>query len=273
MNWTACCRRKRLEPDPMVAAIPLGLALGLSLGAVGGGGAVLAVPLLVYLLGEDVHAATTTSLAVVTAAAFAAGAAQMGRARVCWPQVALFAPAAVAGALVGTFANQAVSGTAVLIGFVPVLFAAAGMMWRRAGRDAEPAEDVCPALKAPRTLAAGAMVGALTGFFGVGGGFLVVPMLALGMRFPLRRAIGTSLVIVALVSLAALAAHLWQSAELDSDLTLGMAAGCVAGALVGTTVGERLPQSALAHAFALLVAITGMYVLLATVLGGGPPGT
>ena len=81
----------------MVAAIPLGLALGLSLGAVGGGGAVLAVPLLVYVLGEDVHVATTTSLAVVSAAALAAGAVQAGRARVCWPQVGLFAPAAVAG--------------------------------------------------------------------------------------------------------------------------------------------------------------------------------
>ena len=120
----------------MVAAIPLGLALGLSLGAVGGGGAVLAVPLLVYVLGEDVHVATTTSLAVVSAAALAAGAVQAGRARVCWPQVGLFAPAAVAGAVLGTLGNQAVSGTAVLLGFVPVLFAAAVMMWRRAGTDA-----------------------------------------------------------------------------------------------------------------------------------------
>jgi hypothetical protein len=92
------------------------------------------------------------------------------------------------------------------------------------------------------------------------------------MRFPLRRAIGTSLVIVALVSLAALAAHLWRSADLDTSLTLGMAGGCVAGALIGTRLGERLPQRMLAQAFALLVAIAGLYVLLATVLTGGPPG-
>ena len=256
----------------MVAAIPLGLALGLALGAVGGGGAVLAVPLLVYVLGEDVHAATTTSLAVVTAAALAAGAVQAGRARVCWPQVGLFAPAAVAGAVAGTFANQAISGTAVLLAFVPVLFAAAFMMWRRRGGAPEAAKDACPALDAPRTLVAGALIGALTGFFGVGGGFLVVPMLALAMRFPLRRAIGTSLVIVALVSLAALAAHLWRSAELDTGLTLGMAGGCMAGALIGTRLGERLPQRTLAHAFALLVAVAGLYVLVETVLAGGPPG-
>ena len=256
----------------MVAAIPLGIALGLSLGAVGGGGAVLAVPLLVYVLGEDVHTATTTSLAVVTAAALAAGVVQAGRARVCWPQVGIFAPAAVGGAVIGTFANEAVSGTAVLLAFVPVLFAAALLMWRRTGTDAASAEEACPALDPMRTLAAGGLVGGLTGFFGVGGGFLVVPMLALGMRFPLRRAIGTSLVIVALVSLAALAAHLWRSAELDTGVTLGMAGGCVAGALIGTRLGEHLPQRVLAQAFALLVALAGLYVLLATVLAGGPPG-
>jgi uncharacterized protein len=256
----------------MVVAVPLGLALGLALGAVGGGGAVLAVPLLVYVVGQDVHAATTTSLAVVTAAALAAGAVQAGRARVCWPQVGLFAPAAVGGAVVGTLGNQAVSGTAVLLAFVPVLFAAGLMMWRRAATEAAALEQACPALDPTRTLLAGALVGGLTGFFGVGGGFLVVPMLALGMRFPLRRAIGTSLVIVALVSLAALAAHIWQSAELDAGVTLGMAGGCVAGALIGTRLGERLPQRTLAHAFALLVGIAGLYVLLATVLSGGAPG-
>ena len=97
-------------------------------------------------------------------------------------------------------------------------------------------------------------------------------MLALGMRFPLRRAIGTSLVIVALVSLTALTAHLWHSAELNTGVTLGMASACVAGALIGTRFGERLPQRTLAHAFALVVAIAGLYVLLATVLSGGPPG-
>jgi uncharacterized membrane protein YfcA len=257
----------------MVAALPLGLALGFSLGAVGGGGAVLAVPLLVYVLGQDVHTATTTSLAVVAAAALTAGAVNAGRARVCWSQVALFAPAAVGGAVAGTIANQAVTGTAVLLAFVPVLGAAAALMWRRAGEHHAGVDDACPALDARRTLAAGAVIGALTGFFGVGGGFLVVPALALGMRFPLRRAIGTSLVIVALVSLAALAAHLWRSAELDAGVTAGMAGGCVAGALIGSRVGERLPQETLAHAFALLVAVAGVYVLLATLVAGGPPGT
>lgn len=256
----------------MAAAIPIGLALGVALGAVGGGGAVLAIPLLVYVLGEDVHAATTTSLVVVATAALTAGVVQAGQARVCWPQVALFAPAAVCGAGAGALASAAVSGTVVLLAFVPVLFGAAALTWRRAADEDTGAEGTCPPLDHRRTLAAGVAVGALTGFFGVGGGFLVVPMLALGMRFPLRRAIGTSLVIVALVSLAALAVHLGRSSELDAPVAFGMAAGCAAGALLGTRLADRLPRRTLGHAFALLVAVSGLYVLVATLVAGGPPG-
>jgi hypothetical protein len=254
----------------MVLALPFGLAIGLSLGALGGGGAVLALPVLVYVLGEDVHAATAASLAVVAAAALAGGAAQASRARVCWRQVTLFAPAALTGALAGTLANAAVSGAALLLAFVPVLFTAAAFTWRRAGAGSG-GDESCPPVDAGRTLFAGLIVGLLTGFFGVGGGFLVVPMLALALRFPLRRAIGTSLVIVAFVSLAALAAHLWRDADLEPSVVAAMALGCAAGALAGVSLGERLPQRTLGHAFALLVAAVGVYILIASAWLGGPP--
>ena len=183
-------------------ALPFGLAIGLSLGALGGGGAVLALPVLVYVLGQDVHAATTESLAVVAAAALAGGAVQASRARVCWPQVVLFAPAALVGAVLGHLRRA--SGErrraadrirARPAGRCGVHLAACR---RRRGHE----DRACPPLDRDRTLIAGVAVGLLTGFFGVGGGFLVVPMLALAMRFPLRRAIGTSLVIVGFVSLA-----------------------------------------------------------------------
>jgi uncharacterized membrane protein YfcA len=256
----------------VAVALPLGLAIGVMLGAVGGGGAVLAVPVLVYLLDQDVHAATTTSLAVVAAAALAGGAVQAGQARVCWAQVGVLAPAALLGTVGGTLANEAVSGAALMFAFVPVLLAAAAFTWRRAGAD--PAgEDACPPLEPGRILAGGLAVGALTGFFGVGGGFLVVPMLALLMHFPLRQAIGTSLVIVGFVSLAGLSAHLWRDATLDGPVTAGMAAGCAAGALAGALIGERLPQRTLAHGFAVLVAGVGVYILVAGAALGGPPGS
>jgi uncharacterized protein len=255
----------------MLLALPFGLAIGLSLGALGGGGAVLALPVLVYVLGQDVHAATTESLAVVAAAALAGGAVQASRVRVCWPQVVLFAPAAVAGAVCGTVAGEAVSDAVLLIGFVPVLFGAAAFTWRRAGADAED-DHACPPLDRDRTLIAGLAVGLLTGFFGVGGGFLVVPMLALTMRFSLRRAIGTSLVIVGFVSLAGFGAHLSRDADLDAGVAVAMAVTCAAGALVGARLSDRVPQRALGHAFALLLGAVGVYILIEGVLLGGPPG-
>jgi uncharacterized protein len=249
----------------VVLALPFGLAIGLSLGALGGGGAVLALPVLVYVLGQDVHSATTASLAVVAAAALTGAAAHATEARICWPQVTLFVPAALAGTVAGTLANEAVSGTVLLLGFVPILAGAAAFTWRRAGADV--GEDrSCPPLARGRTIGAGLSVGTLTGFFGVGGGFLVVPVLTFAMRFPLRRAIGTSLVIIGLVSLAGLAVHLWRDAGFDAGPALVMAAGCAAGALAGARLGARIPQRTLGRAFALLLAAVGVGMLLASVL-------
>jgi uncharacterized membrane protein YfcA len=254
----------------VLAALPLGLAIGVALGTVGGGGAVLAVPALVYVLGQDVHSATTSSLVVVAAAALTGVAAQAGRARVCWRQVTVFAPAAAVGAVGGTLANQAASGAVVLIAFAPVLLAAAGLTWRRSG--ASRTEDAtCPPLDARRTLAAGLLIGALTGFFGVGGGFLVVPTLALALRFPLRQAIGTSLALVGFVAIAGLAAHLWREAEFDVGLTGAMALGCAAGALAGARLAERLPQRTLGRAFAGLLTAVAVYILAASTILGGTP--
>jgi len=255
----------------MLLALPFGLAIGLSLGALGGGGAVLALPVLVYVLGHDAHAATTESLAVVATAALAGGAVQASRARVCWPQVGLLAPAALVGAILGTLAGAAVSDAVLLIGFAPVLLGAAAFTWRRADAGGE-ADLACPPLDRSRTLAAGLTVGLLTGFFGVGGGFLVVPMLALAMRFPLRRAIGTSLVIVGFVSLAGLGAHLARDADLDTGVAAAMAVSCAAGAFAGARLGELLPQRALGHAFALLLSAVGLYILVEGALLGGPAG-
>lgn len=255
----------------MLLALPFGLAIGLSLGALGGGGAVLALPVLVYVLGQDVHAATTGSLAVVAAAALAGGAAQASNARVCWPQVAWFAPAALVGAVGGTLAGETVSGAALLLGFAPILFAAAVFTWRRAGASATD-DRACPPLDRSRILAGGLAVGVLTGFFGVGGGFLVVPLLAVAMGFPLRQAIGTSLVIVGVVSVAGLGIHLWREADLDTGVAAAMAFACAAGALIGVRVAERLPQRALGQAFAAVLVTVGAYILLAGALLGGPPG-
>jgi uncharacterized membrane protein YfcA len=247
----------------VLLALPFGLAIGVSLGALGGGGAVLALPVLVYVLGQDVHAATTGSLAVVTAAALAGGAAQSSRARVCWPQVALFAPAALVGAALGTLAGEAVGATFLLLGFAGLLLTAAAVTWRRVDATDE-LDRTCPPLERARAIGAGIVVGLLTGFFGVGGGFLVVPMLVIAMGFPLRRAIGTSLVIVGVVSLGALAAHLWRGTGVDAPVIAVMATACALGAIAGARVAEHLPQRLLGHGFAVLLASLAAWMLVAT---------
>ena len=249
----------------MAAAAPFGLAIGLTMGALGGGGAVLAVPVLVYVLDQDVHAATTASLVVVAAAALAGGAGQADRHEVCWPQVAVFAPTAVVGAVVGSIANESVSDSALMVAFALLMLGAAAFMWRSGEQDASDA--ACPPLQTVRTTAAGITVGALTGFFGVGGGFLVVPMLALVMSFPVRRAIGTSLVIVAVVSRVALGVHLARGADVELGVALAMGASAAVGGYAGSRLSARLPSAALGHAFAVLVVAVADYVIGAESLG------
>jgi len=223
---------------------------------------------LVYVLGEDVHSATTASLAVVVAAALAGGAVQASRTQVCWAQVAVFVPAALAGVVAGTLANEAVGGDVILLAFVPVLLAAAAFTWTRAGGSEHP-EQGCPPLDPGRASVAGLAVGGLTGFLGVGGGFLVVPMLALAMSFSLRRAIGTSLVIVGFVSVAGLGVHLWRGAEVDAGPTAAMALGCAIGALAGARIATRLPQRTLGRAFSTVLVAVGAFLLVAGALPGG----
>lgn len=245
-------------------ALPLGLAIGLALGMLGGGGTVLAVPVLVYVLDQDVHAATTASLVVVAAAALAGGWGQARGGQVCWSHAAVFAPAAVAGAAAGTAANAAADGDVLLVAFALVMLVAAAFTWRSArGEARELRSGACPPLRPARVALAGVVVGALTGFLGVGGGFLVVPLLALAMRFPLRRAIGTSLVIVAFVSVVSAIAHFVAGNEVDWGVTVALAGACAAGAVAGGLIAPRVPQRALGEAFAALLAAVAIYLLVA----------
>lgn len=254
----------------LLAAVPLGLAIGLAFGMAGGGGSVLAVPVLVYVLGEDVHSATTASLVIVAAAALAGGAGHMRSGLVCWRHVAVFAGPALGGIVAGTAANRSVGGTALLALFAPVMLAGAWATWRKAAEpdDGDDGGGRCPPVCAGRDAVAGGAVGVLTGFFGVGGGFVVVPTLALALGFPVRYAIGTSLVIVSAVSLFGLAAHLAAGSSFDVGVTSAMTAACVAGAFAGARLSTHVPRRALGRAFATLVTAVAAYLLVAAFLLG-----
>lgn len=256
----------------MFLAVPFGLGIGLVLGAVGGGGAILVLPVLVYALGEDVGPASTASLAVVAAAAAGAGAAMARRGEVCWRLALPFSAAAAAGSAVGAVGNRAVSGATLVLAFVPVMLAAAATMWRRSGERVPAGLQACPPAHARRLAAAGAGVGSLTGFFGVGGGFVIVPVLCLWLGLSMRRAIATSLVIIALTALAALTFHLLAGGSLNIVVTVVLAAAMVAGSLAGTAVGRHLPAATTSRAFALVVTGVAMFLLIDVVALGGPPG-
>ena len=259
----------------IVDAVPFGLAIGASLGALGGGGSVLALPVLVYLLGQDVHAATTASLVVVTAGALAGGLGHAREGRVCWRHAGAFTLAALPGVLAGTALGDAVDGSALIATFAVVMLVAAAAMWRRADPAVSSPREVpalCPPLRLGRDLAAGLLIGVLTGFFGVGGGFLVVPTLAIALAMSMRLAVGTSLVIITATSVLGLVAHLIAGRGLDVGVTGAMTLACVVGAVGGAAASPSLPQRKLAHAFAVLVVGIAAYLLVSAAFLGGPPG-
>ena len=251
------------------------MAIGLAVGLLGGGGSVLAVPALVYLLDVGVDEATTTSLAVVAAGALAGGLGHASAERVCWRHAGSFTVAALPGIVAGTLAGDALGADALLAAFAAVMLIAARATWRKADDGAHGAGLVaggtCPPLRLPRDIAAGAAVGFVTGMLGVGGGFLIVPTLAIALGFTMRTAIGTSLAIITSTSLLGLATHLLAGRDADAGLTATMAAACVAGALGGAALTARVSQRRLGQGFALLVVAVASYVLL-SVFAGGPAG-
>ncbi|HUR84948.1 MAG TPA: sulfite exporter TauE/SafE family protein [Solirubrobacteraceae bacterium] len=256
----------------VLLAIPLGIAIGLVVGAIGGGGGVLGLPVLIYVLGEPIGPASTASLIVVAVAASVGAGALALRGHVCWRAALTFAAPAAAGSLLGTIGNNAVSGRVLILSFVPVMLAASMATWQRAARSAGEETGPCPDPRLGRIVLAGVAVGALTGFFGVGGGFMIVPVLILGLGFGFRRAVATSLVILTLTGIAGLMSHIAVGAAMNVPLTVVLSASTGVGAICGSIVSQRVPQAVVGRAFAIVVALVALFLLVDTVLLGGPPG-
>jgi uncharacterized membrane protein YfcA len=272
----AARRRHERVAALALVALPFGLAIGVAVGMLGGGGSVLAVPVLVYVLGQSVHEATTASLVVVTAGALAGGLRHARDGRVCWRHAGVFIAAALPGVVAGTALGNVVSGGVLIAAFAVVMLVAAGATWRKAGAASaagEPRrEPACPPLRPARLLAAGVLVGVMTGFFGVGGGFLVVPALALFLALSMRLAVGTSLAVITVTSVMGVAAHLLAGRGLDLGVTAAMTVGCVAGALAGAALAGRVSERRLGRGFAVLVTAVAAYLVVSVVALGGPPG-
>lgn len=255
----------------LLAAVALGVAVGLVLGALGGGGSVLTVPALVFLLGLTAQEATTGSLIIVgiTAAAAAIGHARAGH--VQWKRGLLLGVAGVPAALLGTAMNRLVDQNVLLLAFAALMLVAAiGMLITSPGSDHDASEERGGGPSGgrlwPRVLAVGLLVGALTGFFGVGGGFVIVPALVLALHLPIATAVGTSLVVIALNSGVSLAARS-GSAGIEWEVIVPFTAAAVVGSFAGKRVADRLPATALTRAFAVLLVLVATYVAVRAVLG------
>ncbi len=236
-----------------------GALVGGSLGLIGGGGSVLAVPLLVYLVGlQPPHLAIGTSAVAVAANALIGLLGHARRGNVDWRRGLGFAASGVAGTWAGTALGQRIDGQALLAAFALLMVLVAVLMLRRKETTA-----ATPAAAAPwKLVAAGLGTGTLAGFFGIGGGFLIVPGLVLATEMPMLRAIGTSLLSVAAFG-ATTATSYALAGLVNWPIALTFIAGGALGTVAGGTAARRLSQQrgALTRIFATLVLVVAAYML------------
>ena len=247
-------------------AIASGGLVGFTLGLVGGGGSILAVPLLVYVVGvPSTHIAIGTS-AVAVAVSAAANLAGHARARTLkWPCALVFALAGIVGAAGGAQLGKMVDGGRLLMLFGALMVAIGTLMLRprKSGGNADVAltRESMPRLL-PLLIGFGFLVGALSGFFGIGGGFLIVPGLIGATAMPLINAIGSSLVAVTAFGLTTAASYAW-SGLIDWPLAFLFIVGGALGGLLGIRLARHLAghRHALSLTFSAIVIAVGFYVI------------
>lgn len=246
----------------MTLELALGLALclgiGLSLGLLGGGGSIVTVPVLVYALHVPPREAVAMSLAVVGATSLIGAALHHRRGTVRIPQAALFAGAGVVSSFLGARLTYRVSPQVLLLCFAALMLAV-GI--RMAVTGSRPEGERRPARPAQVVLA-GLAVGLLTGFLGVGGGFLVVPALVLFAGLSMREAVGTSLLVIAINAAAGLAGHLAHGG-FHLPLALLVTALAAAGTLLGTHFSHRISPVALRRVFSVFVVAVAVFLVAA----------
>jgi uncharacterized membrane protein YfcA len=240
----------------LLLALALCTLIGVSLGLLGGGGSILAVPVLVYVARVEVHSAIAMSLAIVGATALVGGLFHARAGRVDLSAAALFGLAGIVGAPLGAQATHLVAPRTLLLLFAGLMLAVGGLMLSSGGAPRPVASRAHPAV-APL---AGLGVGLLTGFLGVGGGFLVVPALTLLAGMPIHAAVGTSLFVIAANSAAGVLGHLRQGG-IPPGLTAGFTVSAALGALLGVRLVSSLDPLRLRRAFALFVILVGLFLL------------
>ena len=253
--------RVMLDTAQYVLGALSGGIVGFTLGLVGGGGSILAVPLMVHLVGiSNPHVAIGTS-ALAVAANAASGLVHHARAgTVKWRCGFLYASSGILGAFAGSTMGKAIDGEKLLFLFALLMFIVGGLMLR--GRNNVGIEGAaCNRHNAPKVLGFGLGTGAFSGFFGIGGGFLIVPGLITSTRMPMLNAVGTSLVAVTAFGLTT-ALNYAFSGLVDWQLAAVFIAGGIVGGMAGTRAARRLSNNgALIYLFAMLIFAVAGYML------------
>lgn len=285
----------------ILTALAVGALIGLVVGALGAGGGILSVPALIYLLGVAPHEATSASLVIVLFTALAALAGRIGKNTICYQIALVFAALATVGTWLGSLANRAVSADLLMYAFALLLICVGLVMLRRAypglfrgaaragssgvfsDDGAAAADNVggtssTPALRAVsamgevtsigaaplwRVALVATITGALTGFFGVGGGFAIVPALTLVLHLPIKRAASTSLLIMAITAVVALVARAQTSLNVDLGVIGAFTVASMLGAVAGAPLTRKVSSQKLTASFAALL----LAVAVATLVG------
>ena len=278
----------------ILTALAVGALIGLVVGALGAGGGILSVPALIYLLGVAPHEATSASLVIVLFTALAALGGRIGKNTICYQIALVFAALATVGTWLGSLANQAVSADLLMYAFALLLICVGLVMLRRAypglfrgaaragsaglnndgaagstpaAGAVSPIGTVSPIRAAPlwRVALVATITGALTGFFGVGGGFAIVPALTLVLHLPIKRAASTSLLIMAITAVVALVARAQTSLNVDLGVIGAFTVASMLGAVAGAPLTRKVSSQKLTASFAALL----LAVAVATLVGQG----
>jgi uncharacterized membrane protein YfcA len=255
----------------VLLALLAGALIGLSLGALGAGGSILAVPVLVYLLDQSAAQATTGSLVVVGVTSLIGAVVAVRSGHVLLGPGVGFGAVAIGGAALGAMASTHVSDEVLLAAFAALMLVVGGLMvWRQFRHPRQDGSSAprpllddpiitftpafaCDCPRALKLLLAATAVGLLTGFLGVGGGFLVVPALLFALSLPMQYAAGTSLVVITITSAAALVVRSGAGVSPDWGVVLALTAGSALAGVAGARLAGRFTPSLLQVAFTALV--------------------
>lgn len=240
----------------LLLAAALSIVVGVTLGLLGGGGAILTVPMLVYVLGVDAKVAVATSLLVVAVTSVSGVTVHAMAGVVRWRVGLILGITGMVGAFVGGRLAGLVSGTVLLVAFGALMLVMSIAMMRGRGNISSEESKVAWGVLA----AIGLAVGATSGFLGAGGGFLIVPALTLVARVPVRNAIGTSLFVIAMQTAAGFASHV-MTTQLDWTLAFVVTGAAVLGSFAGAKLAHRVDPKQLRKGFGVFVLVMALFLL------------